>query len=42
VQDGEHEHDSTVSSVGIEAEGELDFRKLNTWLGHLLQVAGLA
>lgn len=39
VQDGEHSHDSSVTSVGIDAAGELDFGKLNTWLGNLLRVS---
>ncbi|KAH7619466.1 hypothetical protein Ndes2526B_g06440 [Nannochloris sp. 'desiccata'] len=38
--DQEHEHDSSVSSVGIEVEGQCDFKKLNTWLSALLQEKG--
>lgn len=29
-----------MTSVGIEAEGELDFRKVQAWLGELLRVSG--
>jgi G3E family GTPase len=35
-----HEHDETVSSVGIEETRELDPKKLNAWLGDLLQSKG--
>ena len=36
----DHEHDSTVSSVGIEVEGRCDFGRLNAWLSKLLQEKG--
>lgn len=36
----DHEHDSTVTSVGIEAEGALDGAKLNEWLSTLLMEKG--
>ena len=36
----DHEHDDTVSSVGIEAEGECDGAKLNEWVGALLREKG--
>lgn len=36
----EHVHSSDVTSVGIQAEGELDFDKMQTWLGKLLQERG--
>jgi len=39
--EGEHEHDATVSSVGIEFEGALDLNKLNTWLTRLLRDNGV-
>lgn len=39
--DGEHEHDATVSSVGIEFEGALDLNHLNTWLTVLLRDNGV-
>ncbi|KAJ1447981.1 CobW/HypB/UreG, nucleotide-binding domain-containing protein [Pelagophyceae sp. CCMP2097] len=35
-EDAEHVHDQTVSSVGIRTEGDMDMKKLNTWLGELL------
>lgn len=36
----DHEHDERVSSVGIEAEGDCDERKLNGWLSKLLREQG--
>jgi len=39
--DAEHEHDNTVSSVGIEFDGQLDLNKLNTWLTVLLRDNGV-
>jgi G3E family GTPase len=36
----EHQHDTTVTSVGIDLPGELDQRKLDTWLGTLLRTRG--
>ena len=36
----EHQHDTTVTSVGIELEGEVDDCRLNTWLGNLLRTKG--
>lgn len=39
VQEGaEHSHDSNVTSVGIEAEGELSYPKVQGWLSNLLRV----
>ena len=38
--DAEHQHDLTVTSVGIELEGDLDLERLNDWLGNLLQTKG--
>ncbi|PLZ48115.1 CobW family GTP-binding protein, partial [Fischerella thermalis] len=35
-----HEHDETVYSVALVAEGALDGEKLNNWLGKLLQTQG--
>ena len=35
-----HEHDASVSSVGIEDAAELDPKRLNAWLGDLLQTRG--
>mmetsp|Transcript_16882 Transcript_16882/g.25536 ORF Transcript_16882/g.25536 Transcript_16882/m.25536 type:complete len:355 (-) Transcript_16882:225-1289(-) len=39
--DAEHEHDNSVTSVGIEFEGSLDLSKLNTWLTILLRDEGV-
>jgi G3E family GTPase len=36
----EHQHDVTVTSVGIDLEGEIDGDRLNTWLGGLLRTRG--
>jgi G3E family GTPase len=35
-----HEHDDEVSSVGIQAVGEVDSTRLNAWLGQLLRTQG--
>ncbi|VEU40344.1 unnamed protein product [Pseudo-nitzschia multistriata] len=39
--DAEHEHDTSVSSVGIEFGGRLDLHRLNTWLTILLRDHGV-
>jgi len=39
--EGEHMHDESVSSVGIEFDGELDLEKLDTWLTTLLREKGV-
>ncbi|MFF2076162.1 CobW family GTP-binding protein [Kitasatospora sp. NPDC058162] len=36
----EHQHDTTVTSVGIDLPGELDEERLNAWLGQLLRTQG--
>jgi len=36
----DHTHDETVSSVGIEADGECDKKRLNAWLSKLLRDRG--
>ncbi|MFC0552338.1 CobW family GTP-binding protein [Planotetraspora thailandica] len=36
----EHQHDATVTSVGIDVPGELDEDRLNGWLGNLLRTKG--
>ena len=36
----DHEHDDTVSSVGITQPGDLDRERFNEWLGILLQERG--
>jgi G3E family GTPase len=38
--EGEHQHDMSVSSVGIVIEGEFDFDKLREWLQRLLATRG--
>ncbi|MCY4257758.1 MAG: GTP-binding protein [bacterium] len=38
--DAEHQHDLSVTSVGIEVAGDLDFDRLNEWLSNLLQTKG--
>ena len=38
--DDAHEHDQSVTSVGIEVEGDADPKKLNAWLGKLLREQG--
>ncbi|MBD0417866.1 GTP-binding protein [Streptomyces sp. TRM S81-3] len=37
----EHQHDTTVTSVGIDVDGELDEDRLNAWLGNLLRTKGV-
>ncbi|MET7575231.1 GTP-binding protein [Streptomyces sp. NPDC005492] len=37
----EHQHDLTVTSVGIDLPGELDEDRLNAWLGNLLRTKGV-
>ncbi|MCC9311557.1 GTP-binding protein [Kitasatospora sp. RB6PN24] len=36
----EHQHDTTVTSVGIDLPGDLDQERLNRWLGQLLRTKG--
>lgn len=36
----DHKHDTSVTSVGIVADGSVDMRKLNQWLSTLLQERG--
>lgn len=38
--DSDHQHDLTVTSVGIEADGAVNVEKLNEWLGVLLGERG--
>ncbi|MGQ0623205.1 MAG: CobW family GTP-binding protein [Sporichthyaceae bacterium] len=40
LTDTEHQHDLTVTSVGIEVVGELDRARTNEWLGELLRDKG--
>lgn len=39
--DQEHQHDASVSSVGIECPGECELEKLNLWIGKLLKEKGV-
>lgn len=41
LSDTEHQHDLTVTSVGIEIEGTFNADKLNTWLSNLLRTKGV-
>ncbi|MBM3843297.1 MAG: GTP-binding protein [Verrucomicrobia bacterium] len=36
----DHEHDDEVSSVGITTPGDLDGKRLNDWISHLLRTKG--
>jgi G3E family GTPase len=36
----EHEHDESVGSVGLELFGDMDAKRLNRWMGELLQTRG--
>ncbi len=38
--DAEHQHDLSVTSVGIEAEGDVDLDRLNEWLFEFLRTKG--
>jgi len=38
--DGEHEHDDTVTSVGINVKGALDLGAIQSWIGGLLRNKG--
>ena len=40
LEDSEHLHDQSITSVGIEEEGLVDVTKLNNWLGWLLGEKG--
>jgi len=39
--DSEHQHDQSVTSVGIEVEGTVNLEKINDWLGWLLMEKGV-
>eukprot|EP00241_Pyramimonas_parkeae_P005283 CAMPEP_0114239328 /NCGR_PEP_ID=MMETSP0058-20121206/8400_1 /TAXON_ID=36894 /ORGANISM="Pyramimonas parkeae, CCMP726" /LENGTH=356 /DNA_ID=CAMNT_0001351499 /DNA_START=40 /DNA_END=1110 /DNA_ORIENTATION=- len=39
-EDSEHQHDSTVTSVGIHVEGEVNLERLSDWLSDLLEEKG--
>ena len=36
----DHEHDETVTSVGISMPGDVDVKKMNIWMGNLLKERG--
>lgn len=38
--EGEHEHDTSVSSLSIIEDSELDFGLLQDWIGELIQKKG--
>ena len=38
--DAEHQHDLSVTSVGIEIDGDLDLDRLSEWLSDLLRTKG--
>ena len=40
MEEPDHVHDSSVTSVGIALSGDLDPKKLNTWMSELLQAKG--
>jgi len=39
--DGEHQHDGSITSVGIQFDGALDMPRLNAWLSRLLEKQGV-
>jgi G3E family GTPase len=39
--EGEHQHDDSVTSVGIEFDGQLDLALLNSWLSKMLRENGV-
>ncbi|WP_018598752.1 GTP-binding protein [Mycobacterium sp. 155] len=41
LEQADHQHDVTVTSVGIHIDGEVDIDKLNAWLGELLATKGV-
>jgi G3E family GTPase len=40
LAEGDHQHDTSVTSVGLEVAGEVDIERLNDWLGELLSTKG--
>jgi G3E family GTPase len=40
LDDGDHQHDQSVTSVGIEMDGAVSVQKVNDWLGWLLSTKG--
>ncbi|PRC44172.1 cobalamin biosynthesis protein CobW [Mycobacterium sp. ITM-2017-0098] len=41
LEQDDHQHDQTVSSVGFQIDGDIDVDKLNSWLGELLSSKGV-
>jgi len=41
LEDSEHLHDQSITSVGIEETGQVDVAKINNWLGWLLGEKGV-
>jgi G3E family GTPase len=41
LEETEHLHDQSITSVGIEADGAVDLEKINDWLGWLLREKGV-
>merc|ERR1719277_834008 len=39
--DGEHKHDDSVTSIGMEFDEALDIGKVNAWLSRLLENKGI-
>jgi len=40
LEESEHMHDQSITSVGIEVDGSVDLDKINDWLGWLLREKG--
>jgi G3E family GTPase len=40
LEESEHMHDQSITSVGVEADGAVDLEKINDWLGWLLRQKG--
>jgi G3E family GTPase len=41
LEESEHLHDQSITSVGIEADGAVNLEKINDWLGWLLREKGV-
>eukprot|EP00307_Rebecca_sp_RCC1486_P013878 CAMPEP_0119408688 /NCGR_PEP_ID=MMETSP1335-20130426/2165_1 /TAXON_ID=259385 /ORGANISM="Chrysoculter rhomboideus, Strain RCC1486" /LENGTH=341 /DNA_ID=CAMNT_0007432961 /DNA_START=10 /DNA_END=1035 /DNA_ORIENTATION=- len=41
LEDSEHEHDASITSIGFEQAGDLDMGRLNAWVSKLLQEKGV-
>lgn len=41
LEESDHQHDQTVTSVDIRLDGDVDVEKLNAWLGELLSAKGV-